>query len=241
MRLLSALILTLMFSLPAKAALDIDVSEPNLQITTGFDGDTLTLFGTAEPKGDIIILVKGPIKETEIRRKVDVMGLWIQAKSIAFKDVPGYYNIASSRPVHDIATPETLDNLRLGIDSLTFEANDNEADHVSTFLEALIQNMQLKRLYSLTPDAAEYINDTLFKTRIQMPPHVPLGDYTIEAFLFRNGKLIDQDSKPFNVSQTGLTGDISHFSQGMPFIYGLSVVFLALLSGLSASLLLRRD
>ena len=238
-------ILTLTFALMitmsnAKASLDIDISEPNLQITTGFNGDTLTLFGTSQPKGDIIILVKGPEKTTQIRRKVDVMGLWIQTQTIAFKNVPGYYNVASSRHIKDIASHEVLTNLLLGINNLTFETKDT-SNAVPRFQEALIQNMQLKRLFSLTPDAVEYINDTLFKTRIQMPAHVPLGDYTIEAFLFKDGKLIDRQEKPFNVSQTGLTGDITHFSQDRPFFYGLFVVFLALLSGLGASILLRRD
>lgn len=228
------------FTLPAQAALDVDISEPDLQITTGFDGDTLTLFGTTKPKGDIILLLKGPEKETVLRRKVDVVGLWIQAKSISFEDVPGYYHIASSKPVDDIAPPETLKELKLGLNSLTFPA-DEDTSAVATFQEALIQNMQIKGLFSLTPDAVEYINDTLFKTRIHMPANVPLGDYTIEAFLFRNGKLIDREIKPFTVAQTGLTGDISHFSHEKPFFYGVFVVFLALLAGFSATILLRRD
>jgi uncharacterized protein (TIGR02186 family) len=234
------LLLIMCCSYPAQASLDVDISEPDLKISTGFNGDALTLFGTANPKGDIILLLKGPEKETVIRRKSDVFGLWIQSKSVVFSDVPGYYNVASSKPVKDIAAPETLRELRLGINNLSFEADEN-TDIVPTFQEALIQNKQLKRLFSLTPDAVDYINDTLFKTRIYMPANVPLGDYTIEAFLFKDGQLIDRESKPFTVSQTGLTGDLSAFSKDSPFLYGVSIVFLAFLSGISASLLLRRD
>ena len=231
-----------LFLLPqaVQAKLDFDISEHNLEITTGFNGDTLTLFGTAQPKGDVVILVRGPEKETTIRRKVDVMGLWIHARSVTFNDVPGYYNVASSRDIQTIADTDDLLKLRLGINNLGFQT-DESVMYKNRFQEALIQNMQLKRLYSLTPDAVVFLNDTLFKTQITMPAHVPLGDYTIEAFLFKDGQLIDQSSKPFTVAQTGVTGEISHFSHDDPFIYGVCVVLLAFLSGLGASILLRRD
>lgn len=239
-QLLLSILLTFAWVATAQASLDIDISEPNLEITSGFNGDTLTLFGTAFPKGDVIILVRGPRHETTVRRKVDVMGLWIQAKSIAFENVPGYYNIASSKDVREIATRNILAEHRLGLNSLTFQA-DEDSHAVPTFQEALIQNMQLKRLYSLTPDAVVFLNDNLFKTRIHMPPHVPLGNYTIEAFLFKDGVLIDKEIKPFRVAQAGMTGEISRISHESPFIYGLALVCVALLSGIGASLVLRRD
>lgn len=232
----------LTFASPTKAELLVDVSEPNLEISTGFSGDTLTLFGTAEPKGDIVILVKGPEKETVIRRKVDVMGLWVQADSVTFKNVPGYYNVASSRPVQNIAAASDLEALRLGIDSLVFEnAKNTKGEKHDRFQEALIQNMQLKHLYSLTPDAVTYLNDKLFKTRITMPAHVPIGNYTIEAFLFKDGALIDREVRPFSIHQVGLSADVHDFAFTRPFFYGLTVVMAALFAGIMAAFLLRRD
>jgi hypothetical protein len=74
-----------------------------------------------------------------------------------------------------------------------------------------------------------------------MPSNVPLGDYTIEAFLFQNGNLVDNDIKPFTVVQTGLTGDIHKFAFDKPLIYGISVIFIALFAGFMATILLRRD
>jgi len=225
-----------------KAELYIDVSEPHLEITMGFSGDTLTIFGTAQPKGDIIILVKGPKNETIIRRKIDVMGLWIHADSTTFTDVPGYYNVASSRPIQQIASDEILYRNILGIDSLVFTTDKKiESEKHDRFQEALIQNMQLRRLYSLTPDAVVFLNDNLFKTRITMPAHVPTGQYIIEAFLFKDGILMDRQIHPFSVHQVGLSADIYNFAHARPFIYGLSVIMIALISGITAAFVLRRD
>lgn len=238
-----ALILFLIF-VPSnvRAELDIDISEPTLEISTGFNGDTLTLFGTAKPKGDIVIIVKGPAKDTVIRRKTDIFGLWINARSLTFKNIPQYYNVASSRSIFDITDPQTrLDN-RIGINSLIFKtANKAKKERHDRFQEALIQNMQLANLYSLTPDAVEYINNTLFKTRIYMPSNVPVGDYEIEAFLFQDGKMIDRQTHPFQVKQVGLTASVHDFALSKPFLYGIIIIMIAIFSSLVAILLLRRE
>jgi uncharacterized protein (TIGR02186 family) len=243
MRLLLASVILFLFSFSSQAALDIDISEPTLEISTGFDGDTLTLFGTANRAGDIVVLVKGPEQNTIIRRKLDVFGLWVHARAVKFENVPQYYNVASSRSVLDIADTDTRLKYKMGINSLVFTPDDDDipAERTSRFLEALIQNMQLSGLYSLTPDAVEFINDTLFKTRIHMPSNVPIGDYTIEAFLFKNGDMIATQSHPFKVEQVGLTADIHDFAIEKPFFYGISVIIIAILSSLLGILLLRRE
>jgi len=226
----------------AQAALDIDVSEPNLEITTGFTGDRLTLFGTATPGGDIVILVKGPKKNTTIRRKSNVMGLWLQGQSITFRDVWGYYNVASSKPIIDIAPEDVRKKHNMGLNSLIFIPDDRQASSdISRFTEALIQNKQLQGLYALTPNAVEFLNDRLFKTTIDMPANVPLGDYEIQAFLFRSGKLVDQETHPFSIAQVGIAASIHNFANDRPFLYGISVILLALLSSFMAVLLLRRE
>ncbi len=236
-------ILILFLSIPANAELTIDISEPTLEVSTGFTGDTLTLFGTSKPKGDIVILIKGPKRDTIIRRKKDILGLWIHAQSVKFNDVYGYYNVASSRPMADIASPEIRAQYSMGINSLRLTPTDSDISNAkkNRFQEALIQNKQLSGLYALTPNAVDYINDTLFKTRITMPANVPLGNYEIEAFLFNNGKLIDRATHPFYIEQVGMAANVHDFSQDSPFWYGITVILIALLSSFLAILLLRRE
>lgn len=228
---------------PALASLDIVVSEPQLSITTGFNGDTLTLFGTTPKTGDLVILIKGPEKDTIVRKKTDIFGLWIQAQSVTFENVPHYYNIASSKSVLDITSSDIRKKLKIGLDELNFRTKDAElpTNQKTLFQEALIQNMQLKKLYSLTPNAVNYINDTLFETKINIPSNVPIGNYLIDAFLFQDGKLIDRKTHPFVVRQTGMTADIYNFAHDHAFFYGVFVIFLAILSSLLAVILLRRE
>ena len=228
---------------PVFAALDIDVSEPNLEITTGFSGDTLTLFGTANPRGDIVIIVRGPLKKTNVVKKADIMGLWIQGETISFVNVPSYYNVASTRPVFQIAPEEIRIENNIGINSLQFATNDKniQTDVKQQFQEALIQNKQLSGLYSLTPNAITFVNETLFKTKIYMPSNVPIGQYEINAFLFDNGQIIDTQSRPFEIRQGGLAGAIHDYANDSPLLYGLTTIAIALLSSLIAVTLLRRE
>lgn len=224
------------------AALDIDISEPNLEITTGFTGDTLTIFGTAQPRGDIIILVKGPEKTTTMHRKVNMMGLWLTGESVTFENVPGYYNVASSRPVFQIADLVIRKEKSIGLNSLVFETEKEQpADKKGRFQEALIQSQQLDGLYSLTPNAVVFVNNTLFKTRIYMPANVPIGQYEIVAYHFQNGQLIDTQIRPFQISQGGLAGKVHDYAFNKPFLYGLTVIFIALFSSFLAVTLLRRE
>lgn len=236
-------IILLFISFPANARLDIDVSEPVLEISTGFTGDVLTLFGSATPHGDLVILVKGPQKNITMRRKSDIWGLWVRSTSIEFEKVYGYYNVASSRPVRDIASQKIRFEYNMGINSLNYSTSDADisASKRDKFHEALIQNNQLNGLYSLTPNAVEFINDNLFKTKIYMPANVPLGQYEIEAFLFKEGKLIDRTTHPFKIQQVGTAANVHNFAYERPFWYGISVILIAILSSFLAILLLRRE
>jgi len=243
-KIISMMVFAYIVYLPAlHAALDIDISEPKLQITTGFTGDQLTLFGTAFPKGDVVILVKGPKKDTTIRRKANIFGLWLHGRSMTFRDVWGYYNVASSKPIDDIASSDVIEHHKMGLNSLDFipEDLDEKKTQVNRFTEALIQSKQLQGLYALTPNAVDFLNDNLFKTKIEMPANVPLGDYEIQAFLFQDGQLIDQEVHPFHIEQVGFAAIIHDFAYDYPFYYGVSVILLALLSSFMAVLLLRRE
>lgn len=233
--------LCLIIPLQVQASLYVHISDPVLEITTGFSGDTLTVFGTAQPKSDLVILVKGPEKDTTIRRKGSVGGLWIASQSVTFRNVPQYYNVASSRPVSDIADPAVLLQYRLGTTSLNFKTDGDIPDERRNhFLEALIQNKQLQGLYSLTPDALEFLTEDLFQTKLYMPANVPIGRYTIEAYVFEGGRMIATQSAPFEVRQIGFAAEVKDFATHFPLLYGLFVILIAVIASLLAMFFLKR-
>ena len=52
--------------------LTIDLAEKSVNITTGFTGASLSLFGVKEQTGDIAIVIQGPERRMVVRRKDQV-------------------------------------------------------------------------------------------------------------------------------------------------------------------------
>ncbi len=101
---------------PAAAErLVVSLSNHRVEITSNFTGADLVLFGTIEPdKGkttraagyDLVVTVTGPRQNYRTRRKGRVMGIWVNADSREFVNVPSYLAVLSNRPVKDIAQPD---------------------------------------------------------------------------------------------------------------------------------------
>ena len=84
------------------------VSNHRVLITSNFTGTEVVVFGTIEddekpierPAGyDVVVTVRGPAQTYIARRKERVLGIWVNAESRQFIDVPSYLAVLTSRPV----------------------------------------------------------------------------------------------------------------------------------------------
>src|SRR5262249_25516924 len=132
-RRLAILLLILALLAPAAAqAKDIvaDLVVHRIEITSGFSGAELTLFGAVDEKGDAVAVVRGPIapgggligSRVEVRQKTRTLGIWLTGSHVTFDNVPGFYAIAASRPLEEILTFDMLDRYQLGIGELKLPA-----------------------------------------------------------------------------------------------------------------------
>src|SRR5207248_11390524 len=81
-----------------------DLSSHLIAITTGFTGASVVLFGATEGRGDIIAVVRGPEREAKVWRKGKVAGIWVNAESVTFSNVPIFYTLAASMPRYQLAS-----------------------------------------------------------------------------------------------------------------------------------------
>jgi len=110
-----------------------DVSQDKVSIRGDFNGAQLLLFGAITyPPGtpnrdqaDIVVVLKGPTQSVVVREKQQIAGIWINADSSEFRSAPGYYAVASSRPIEDIVDDKTADIYELGLDHLQFASGGN--------------------------------------------------------------------------------------------------------------------
>ena len=93
----------------------VSVSNHRVTVTSNYVGEELVLFGSVESDGpgqplrssyDLVVTVSGPKADMVTRRKERRFGIWANADSRQFLDVPAYLAISSNRPIDQIASPD---------------------------------------------------------------------------------------------------------------------------------------
>lgn len=240
--LFAALIFLAAPALAQPPTMTIDLAEDSVNITTGFNGGKIIVYGSTKQIGDLAVVIRGPSRPMIVRRKSQIFGIWMNRQSVSFENVPVYYDFALSRPENEIAAMSLRREHDIGLDALVLQANDNrEEDALNPFREALIRNRQAEGLYALEPSKITFLDRDFFRTSFYLPSNVPTGIYTLQAFHFRDGKLVESQSRDFKVGQTGLSASVFLFAYKNGFLYGLTAVLMALISGWGAYAILRRE
>ncbi len=235
------LMLTFLPAISQAKDLEIELSRDRVDITTGFDGTNVILFGTSAVEGaDLIITLTGPERTMMVRRKDRLLGAWMNRDAVEFRRVPSYYDLASTMPMS--ADDPLFKRNEIGVDNLDFYAEDEEDPQMAeVFRDALIRRMQEKGLYPIRAIMPAFINPGFFKTTFELPPGVPTGIYTVQAILIKNDTIVAREAKTLQVGQVGFNARVYSFADKHAFFYALLAVLIASLSGWSAFTFLRRD
>lgn len=219
----------------------IALSTQRIEIDSNFAGTSILLFGATDVVGDVVVSVRGPEEPVVVRRKRQSAGVWINQEAIAFRNVPGYYFVAASRPLEEIAPAEFLDRKQLGSERLLLEAiwfdTSGDADE---FRAALHRHRERDSLYKSAPGTVEFIDERLFRTTIDLPAHVPTGDYVVEATLVVGGEVLSTRTDAFSIEKAGFSADISTFARADEALYGVIAIALALVAGWLGSFAFRK-
>lgn len=242
------LIACLFFTAPAmaqQASLKIELAENHVDISTGFNGTRVILFGTtSDPDADVIVTLKGSENTMAMRRKGRVMGAWVNVKSVEFRRVPSYYDYASTLSDSALTGDHAyLKDHEIGLQNLEFypEDADEDAEVIASFRDALIGNMQKRGFYPLAGHTLQRLDPQFFKAVFVLPPGVPTGLYRVEAILVKDNAVIAKEVKNLQVGQVGFNARVYLFAQNFSLFYGVFAVVMALAIGGSAFTFLRRD
>lgn len=216
------------------------LSDPLIEITLGFSGTDLLLFGAAE-EGDVVVVVQGPPEDVVVRRKGRVGGIWINRKSVTFEDVPGYYAVSATNSLAAIASPKVLAENAIGAENLTFEpVEELSPKERRAFRKAVVRNMQRDHRYRVEKGTVGVIGDTLFRTKIDFPANAPAGTYSVSVHLFRDGALIESQTTPLFVAKSGVERAVFELAHQQPAVYGIIAIVIAVAGGWFAAAAFRR-
>ena len=243
------LLLLLLLSAPAapapaqEAPLVADLSDREIEVSTGFTGADLLVFGATDapigPGGDeILVVVRGPTRPVVVRRKVRVLGfMWVNGPAARFSGVPGFYAIAGTRPAWQILPEQERQNNGLGLDALPLVSTGARNPQ---FRAALLELEKESGLWLEHAATVEIGANRLFHVRVPLPAAVPTGDYRVEVLLVRSRRIHARQEMDFRVDRVGATDRIATIAQAQPLVYGVVCVLLAAFAGWFGSVLFRR-
>jgi uncharacterized protein (TIGR02186 family) len=258
MRRIALTLLTVMLVCGAEPAaaerLVVSLSNHRVAITSNFVGDELVLFGTIEPDPgtigrrpayDLVVTAAGPRQTLRTRRKQRVLGIWVNIDSREFVRVPSYLAILSNRPVAQIAPPDTLRRLQIGLDNflLPQRIGSDIADTVrdEPFRLAFVRLQSQHGLYREIATAVTFLTPTVFRANIPLPADVPTGSYAFDIKLFADGAVVARTNSALEVTKAGFEQYVADAARDNGLIYGFATMLMALLTGWVASAVFRRD
>lgn len=211
-------------------------------VTTGFSGSEVLLFGTTDGQGDVVVVVRGPEDVATVHRKGRSFGIWINEADMAFAGVPGFWSIATSRPLNEIMPEGVAAFHQLGLTHVRLTPLEpTSLRRIAEFRAALIRNRQREGLYATEPGEIVFLGNRLFRTDIWIPANAPIGTYTVAIFLVRDGDVVSAETTPLVVGKVGFEAQVFEMAHRHPPLYGVIAVLLAAMAGWLANLAFRRD
>ena len=235
----------------AKPVLVPDVSQREIRIAYSFTGAELLLFGAIlypggrlpddDRRTDLVVVVKGPVQSITVREKEKLAGVWVNAEALSYRSAPSFYAIASSRPIDRIVDDRTRAIYELGLDSLQLSPASSATPTVQDrFARGLVDLRQRAGLYHEAPNAVEITEGVLYRARVSIPARVPVGQFTAETFLIRDGKVLAAAVREIDVQKAGFERYVAQAADRNALPYGLTVVALSVLLGWGAGRLAQR-
>lgn len=218
-----------------------DLSKRRIDITLGFAGAEVLLFGATDGVGDVIVVVRGPNQPVIVRHKERLAGVWVNWHWMQFSRAPAFYYVASSKPLDQIASEPVLAGIGAGLNNI--EATPAQASagaDPKEFRTALVRAKESADLYGTGPDQVTFLADRLFRTTVSFPANVAPGPYNVEIFLVRDGRVEKGERRTLFITKVGLSASVYERAHENAALYGLVAVAIALMAGWLGAIGLRK-
>jgi len=187
------------------------------------------------------VVVKGPTQPVLVREKQKVAGIWVNAAHQRYSSAPSFYALASSRPIDRIVDERTRAIYELGLGSLQLSPGSSATSSVEhRFQQGLVALRRRAGLYLEAPRAVEITDGVLYRARLTIPARVPVGRFTAETFLIRDGRVLAAAVRDIDIRKSGFERFVARAADRESVAYGLVAVALSIGLGLSAGWIARR-
>ena len=241
---ITAIIFSFLMSSICLGSVISNIDKSDIELSTRFDGTSLLVFGAISPRDDrasLLVEVVGPPTTVNIRKKVQIWGIWVNKKIAQFQGIPSFYQISISNPKNPILKEIEYQRLKsffydlLETTSISKNYNATEQYHN----ELIRLKTELGNL-STFKEKINIIDNKLFSYKVNLPKKIYPGVYKIKMTLIdQEGLELSKSEQNVNVSKVGLQEFLSSNSKNNPVFYGLFSVIIALFLGFFAAQLFR--
>jgi uncharacterized protein (TIGR02186 family) len=231
------------------------ISRHQVMVNSNFAGTSIVLFGTVEPDTpaarrratgyDLVVTVTGPKQTIVERRKERVLGIWTNIGSRTFLSVPSYLAVLSNQPFEQIADPEMVRQLQLGLaDKLLPQQLGNDVGDVvrdDPFRANFIRLKMQHGLYVQKTNGVTLLTPTVFRAEIPLPAETPIGNYDVDVKVLADGALLTRANSAFEIIKVGFEQFVATAAQDYGLLYGITTAMMAIMTGWFAAVVFRRD
>ncbi len=221
-----------------------------IEIGLSYRGDQIHFFGVSPVKDcDLIIrLTAEKSEEVKLSVKGKVGPFWMTVKQYDVTDAPFMYKIHSTKPVEQIVSPETAQQLGLGYGAvrqkmkLHLSRGEADPDDNEKVFKGLVKIKEEANLYNIVsdPKRLEITEGRLFKHYFRFPPAATEGRYVVESFAFKDGQLLGYGKDVIQIQKVGVESWMTSVSQNHPTIFGIMAVLIAMAAGLLVGLIFKK-
>jgi uncharacterized protein (TIGR02186 family) len=245
------LLLAALLATPAAAEkLASTVSSSTVQVTSSFEGTTLSLFGTIEPDEagtvltgpyNVIVVVTGPLQDRVTRLKTNTFGIWTNTDQVVFRQFPSFYEVLASGKLDVIAAPEVLSGQNiLPIDQAQASSTEGVTPRATRFGTELVRLMTEQGHFEVREDAVRFLTDTAYVAQVTLPSDVANGAFLAHTYVLKDRAVVAERTEGFTVRKAGFENFVFVASRQQPLLYGIACVVLALGTGWLAGVVFRR-
>lgn len=214
-----------------------------------FNEGRVSVTGTLPSGCEAALIVQGRNQETTMNIRGRKLGLWMTVGRAKFDDAPAFYQCLTSKPVAEIASPETatenglsLETIKGGIKVNVEGEGRNARDEDRRWKEEFIEFKKARGLFSVQEGALAVIAGQGGVEKIQgeivFPARSPEGDYRVLLVGLKDGKSVARIEGTVSVTLMPAVAFLRDLAMDHGWLYGILAVVVALLAGIGVGALM---
>lgn len=228
------------------AQLTAKADHDHISINTFYHGSSVSVRGECDAGTDVIIKITSPDKNTVLKQKGKVGGfLWMNTDELEFDATPSLYFVRSDEKIGDMLDKGEANKYVLGYKALEHHISISkiqDENRKDQWFQELVRYNEKKRIYREDNEKITYSgkrNTRSYHTEFAWPYQAQPGEYSVEVFAVKDGKVVETAHSSVLVEQTGAVKFLASTAKNKSALYGIISIVVALVSGFGTGMIVK--